>query len=356
MEPSTAVAEPMRMATRTAHQRKPSRRARDIMAASIKKFEDAEAEEDDALCNAVDCKTPQIECLDPPHYMAAMKTPQADKWKIAIERELKSLRDNRTWVVVEKPPNVKPLASRLVFKLKLDADRAIERYKAQLVARGDQQVEGVNYQDTFSSVMEMATARIIFAFGVISGNLPRHGDIPAAYTRASPEENLELCMYPPPGMILTEDVASGGKKPVLKLLKNIYGLKQAGRLWNQMLDQKIRDLGYKQSSVDKYLYYKLMKTTLILVGVYVDDLSVTSNDVKLVDEFFEEMKTFDVKDLGTATKFMGIKIEYETPYGYSMSQRTMILNLIEQFGMKDAKSVGTPIAEVVLSAEDMNLL
>ena len=164
-------------------------------------------------------------------------------------------------------------------------------------------------------------------------------------------------MYPPPGMILTEEeAASRGKKPVLKLQKNIYGLKQAGRLWNQMLDQKIRDLGYKQSSVDMCLYYKITKTTLVLVDVYVDDLLVTSNKVQLVDDFFEEMKTFDVKDLGTATKFLGIKIEYETPYGYGMSPRTMMMNLIEQFGMKDAKSVGTPITELVISTEDMHLL
>jgi hypothetical protein len=68
------------------------------------------------------------------------------------------------------------------------------------------------------------------------------------------------------------------------------------------------------------------------------------------------MKTFDVKDLGIASKFLGIKIEHETPNIYIMSQRTMILNLIEQFGLKNAKPVGSPIAEIVLSAEDMNLL
>ena len=84
-------------------------------------------------------------------------------------------------------------------------------------------------------------------------------------------------MYPTPGMkLIEEEVASGGNKPVLKLLKNIYGLKQAGRLRNQMLDKKISDLGYKQSSVDMCLYYKITKTTLILVGIYVDDLLMDS--------------------------------------------------------------------------------
>jgi hypothetical protein len=195
------------------------------------------------LCYAVEAS------LDPPHYSAAMKSPAAEQWKIAIENELQSLRDNRTWIVVEEPAKVKPLLSRFVFKLKLDADGAIERYKARLVARGYQQVEGINYQDTFSPVMDMTTARIIFAFGVIWGNPSRHGDIPVAYTRASPKENPEIYMYPPHGMTLTaEEAASGGNRPVLKLKKNIYGLKQAGRSWHQMLSEKLLELKYSQAS------------------------------------------------------------------------------------------------------------
>jgi hypothetical protein len=51
-----------------------------------------------------------------------------------------------------------------------------------------------------------------------------------------------------------------------------------------------------------------------------------------------------------------ISITVENVSCYSMSQRTMILNLIEHFGLKNAKPVGTPIAEVVLTAEDLNLL
>jgi hypothetical protein len=158
-------------------------------------------------------------------------------------------------------------------------------------------------------------------------------------------------------MILTDEEAiSGSNRPILKLIKNLYGLKQAGRLWHQMLDEKLRALKYSQSSVDMCLYYQKSNTIIILVGIYVDDLLVTSNYVKLIDEFFEEMKTFDVKDLGEAEKFLGIKIESETAHGYSMSQKTMIESLIDQFGLNNAKPVGTPIAEVVHAAEDMNPL
>jgi hypothetical protein len=87
--------------------------------------------------------------------------------------------------------------------------------------------------------MDMATARTIFAFGVIWGNPPRHGGIPVAYTRAWPEEDMEIYMYFPQDMqMAAEGFASGRYKRLLKLMKNIYGLnKQAGGLWNQMLDK-----------------------------------------------------------------------------------------------------------------------
>jgi hypothetical protein len=72
-----------------------------------------------------------------------------------------------------------------------------------------------------------------------------------------------------------------------------------------------------------------MRTTAILVGVDVDDLLVTSNNVKIVEDFFEEMKAFDdVKDLGLGTKFLVLKIEYEMNRGYNMSQQLMMLNMI----------------------------
>jgi hypothetical protein len=83
--------------------------------------ENADGEDANVLCNEVESS------LDPPNNSAAMKTAAAERWKIVIKDELKSLRDDGTWVVVEKPSDAKPLASHFVFKLKFDSDGAIER-------------------------------------------------------------------------------------------------------------------------------------------------------------------------------------------------------------------------------------
>jgi hypothetical protein len=55
-------------------------------------------------------------------------------------------------------------------------------------------------------------------------------------------------MYPPQGVKLTaEEVASRGRKPMLKLL-NLYGPMKTGGLWNQMLDENLRELKYNNQA------------------------------------------------------------------------------------------------------------
>ena len=67
---------------------------RDILTSLIETLDSDDGDEDEAICNAV------VNCFGPPNYAAAMKTPKAEQWCIAIESELMSLRDNRTWIVV----------------------------------------------------------------------------------------------------------------------------------------------------------------------------------------------------------------------------------------------------------------
>ena len=91
---------------------------------------------------------------------------------------------------------------------------------------------------------------------------------------------------------------------MLKLLMSIYGQKQAGRLWNDLLHKHLLNLNFQQCKTDLCLYFKRSQDQLIIVGVYVDDLLVTSTLATMVDQFFEDLKTLDVKDLGVVHKFL----------------------------------------------------
>ena len=141
------------------------------------------------------------------------------------------MRDNGTWIAVPKPANERILHTKWVFKTKTDAAGNVERYKARLVACGNEQEHGVNYTNMFAPVMDMATARFILALGVVWGVPPRHGDILNAYTRAPFEKNVNVYLQLPKCLKLTDQEAiSGGSNAVLKLLMSLYGLKQAGHL------------------------------------------------------------------------------------------------------------------------------
>ena len=73
----------------------------------------------------------------------------------------------------------------------------------------------------------------------------------------------------------------------------------------------MRHSGFEQCTTDMCLYYKYKGETCTVVGVYVDDLLVTGTEQSAVDEFFAEMSSLSIKDLGIVSKFMGIRIQLD---------------------------------------------
>ena len=74
-------------------------------------------------------------------------------WEEAMEREMKSLQQNRVWELVPLPPDQKVVGSKWVFKRKVDTSGIVERYKAHLVTQGCTQRYGLDYEEMFSPVV-----------------------------------------------------------------------------------------------------------------------------------------------------------------------------------------------------------
>ena len=141
----------------------------------------------------------------------------------------------------------------------MHADGTIERYKASLLARGDQQVYGVDYTYMFAAVMELISGKVILAVSRIWGVPARHGDVPSAYVKFEKEEDLEILLHIPQGIDidaeLLEKLGVKDKRHLaLRLKKSMYGLKQLGRLWNRMLHDILKSLGLHLSYTDSCLY------------------------------------------------------------------------------------------------------
>nr|CCA18754.1 conserved hypothetical protein [Albugo laibachii Nc14] len=118
---------------------------------------------------------------------------------------------------------------------KQHADGSIERYKAILVARGDEQVHSVDYTYTFSAVLDMITSKVILAVSRISRVPARHGDVPSAYVKADKEAGLEILLHIPQGMELEDDQLSKfGVKD-----KNPFALQLERFLWAKAIRQTV---------------------------------------------------------------------------------------------------------------------
>ena len=72
---------------------------------------------------------------------------------------------------------------------------------------------------------------------------------------------------------------------MLKLKRNVYGQKQAGRVWNQYMDQGMRAIGFTLSKFDPCLYYR----DSIIFLVYIGDYIVFGPDDKAIDEVVDRI-------------------------------------------------------------------
>jgi hypothetical protein len=174
-----------------------------------------------AMMTASDQRLP-----DPRTFTEAMKSEEADSWHQAIKEEKTSLEEKNTWCIVPTPKEIKPITSKLVFKRKYGPDGQVTRYKARLVARGFQQEEGIDYEETFAAVVKPASYRILFAIAAIYGWLIHQADVKTAFLNSSLPKPVH--MRPPKGI----DLPSG---KCLLVLRAIYGLKQ--------LDPRLRNTG-----------------------------------------------------------------------------------------------------------------
>ena len=92
------------------------------------------------------------------------------------------------------------------FKTKRDAEGGIERLKARLVACGNEQVLGENYGITFAAVIDMSSVKLIFALARKWKVPAKHGDVPNAYVKADKEENLDIYIRIPQGILVSEEI------------------------------------------------------------------------------------------------------------------------------------------------------
>jgi Reverse transcriptase (RNA-dependent DNA polymerase) len=275
--------------------------------------------------------------IEPRTYEEAMSSNDSAKWKEAINEEIKSLLAHGVWEetnMKDVPTGVVPIGCKWVFKIKRNSDGTIERYKARLVAQGYTQRPGFDYEETFAPVISIHTLRWMASLGVFSQLEMDMLDIKVAYLHGKIEE--ELYMKVPQGLTMP------GK--VLRLVKAIYGLKQAGNTWHTRLSKHLIKMGFKPTIADKCLFRKqLSKTKFCYICIYVDDVIFigTKDMVQLAKR--DIMNEFECRDLGKLSYCLGIQFERLKDGSILMHQKKYINEVLAKFNMTDCNGIQTPM-------------
>jgi hypothetical protein len=283
---------------------------------------------------------------EPKFYAEAMRSSDADKWREAMDEEIAGFWRNGAWELVDINPIWNILTAKWVFKRKRDTDNIIQRFRARLVARGFQQRDGIDYGEIFSPVVRYTTLRMLLALCAHYGLFKRHLDCPKAFTQA--DLDTPCYMKAPAGMKIPH-----GK--CLKLLKSIYGLKQASRLFNELVSSFLVSQGFTQCTTDTCLYFKMSDANIAIIGVYVDDILLCATTSAYADYLVGLMTVkFNVNDLGEITWCLGMRITTsEDRHCIQLDLERYILNKITEYNFDNLSPLPTPMVhDIKLTDKD----
>ncbi|SCV69750.1 BQ2448_1144 [Microbotryum intermedium] len=275
---------------------------------------------------------------DPTTWKAAMAHNKSHEWAQGAIDEFESLRDDYSVFTIMKrdelPAGAKVLGSKFVFRTKRDKDGRPTSYKARLVARGFTQRAGIDFKETFAPTVKFVSIRTLIALAAARGYHIIQADIDKAYLHGELEE--ELYMRVPEGIRLPDDVC-------LKLQRSIYGLKQAGRVWNETIHKTLVKLGYNRLRSEECVYRRTVGKDDYFIAVYVDDLLFVGPDLSEIDRVLDELdRLYGVKRLGNAEYILGVQLVRQAD-GIALSQRQYLLDVLARFGMADANKSVLPM-------------
>jgi hypothetical protein len=258
-------------------------------------------------------------------------------WVNVMHEELENFERNQVWTLVDPPRDVNVIGTKWVFKNKQGEDGEVVRNKARLVAHGYNQVEGLDFGETFAPVARLQAIRILLAFAASKGFKLYQMDVKSAFLNGVIQE--EVYVRQPPCF-------KSPKYPdrVYKFSKALYGLKQAPQAWYARLKTFLLEHGYVMGSVDKTLFTLNHGTVFLLVQIFMDDIIFGGSSHTLVSRFQKMMESeFLMSMMGELTFFLGNQVK-QTKQGTFMHEAKYTKDLMKKFNMAELKPVSTPMS------------
>ena len=268
----------------------------------------------------------------------AKKSAWWEGYESAIGEEIENLCRLECWESVTLksiPRGTNILRSKFVFDDKRGPEGQLIKFKARLVAMGFTQVEGVDYFDTFASVMTTKSFRTLLAlWNLETGLMMEHWDIKQAFVNAPLDENIFV--YPVPGF----ETYPG---EVYRLRKALYGTKQAAHAWQKFLVRILCSLGGVPHLKDECVFIFKDSTSggWLYLSTHVDDLFPLFNEKgkAIRDKIFSSLsKEVTVEAKGDVSWALSTKIERDP-------QEEDVNSLLRDHGLEEIGEEETPTYE-----------
>lgn len=185
------------------------------------------------------------------------------------------------------------------------------------------------------SVAWMESVRLLLVLAVVKGWDVHHLDV-----KSTLELVEEVYVQQPSGFTIT-----GKEHRVLRLRKALYGLRQAPRAWNAKLDTALGALGFARYTIEHALYTRQRGKKELIIGVYVDDLTITGACADNINSFkCETVAQFRMSDLGELSYYLGIEV-YQGKDALTLCQSAYAGKMLERSIMADCKPCAAPMEE-----------
>ena len=258
----------------------------------------------------------------PTSNAAAMASPEREYWKEAIVRQLTGPMEMRTWQMIrlkDVPAGSNLMNCHVVWAVKRNADGSIDKFKVRVVADGQTQRHGVDFDRVFATVVKMSTVRFVLAVATLRRMRLTSLDVRQAYLHAKLDR--PLYMRVPPGL---PRVDAQGERLVCKLEKSLYGLRQAAREWNKLFVGFLIKWGFTQSTADTCLFFLEDQSVIVMILViWVDDIICADAEPAIRDRFVADLgRAFPVEEKAELQWVLGIRVEHR--------QRDLLLTMSQE--------------------------
>jgi hypothetical protein len=279
---------------------------------------------------------------DPVTLQHALEGDERIRWTEAISEEMTAHSENGTWEVepTPVPHGAKVINTKFVFKKKLSADGTrIDRYKARLVAQGFNQRPGIDYGETFAPVVDKVSLRVFLSIAASERMHLEQFDVKTAFLYGAVDEELYILLPKELGNQPPENHA-------YKVIKALYGIKQAPRVWYNNLTDTMRTAGFSQNDKDPclYIFREADDSIRAMFVVHVDDGILATASTDFLDEISNFLDTrYKMRRLGRPSSYLSLDMEWRSDV-VVITQANYIRSLAEKYGVQQQHGTLLPMA------------